>query len=179
MSNDVKRAAADNTIARGSVVSFHYKLHKINADDSVGDLIESSEGGTPVVYLHGHHNIIRGLETAMLGRAPNETFSLTIKPEDGYGLRNNDAVRRVPVKHVYQHKKGKMFRPGEIVTVQTNQGQQQVVVVKPGKFNVDVDFNHPLAGVSLHYEITIEDVRPATSEELAHGHAHGPGGHHH
>ena len=170
---------AGTAIGKDSVVTFHYTLYQANDDGKAGKQLESSAGGNPVAYLHGHKNIVRGLEAAMEGRTIGEEYSLLITPEQGYGLRNDDAVRRVPSKHIYEYKKGKNFRPGQVVTVQTNQGQRQVVVVKPGKFNVDVDFNHPLAGTTLFYEIKIEDVRPATQEELAHGHAHGIGGHHH
>ena len=168
-----------NKIEQNSVVSFHYTLYEATEDGKAGELLESSDGGSPVAYLHGHSNIISGLEKAMAGRSAGEAFELLITPEEGYGARNDDAVQRVPCKHIYEYKKGKNFRPGQVVTVQTNQGQRQVVVLKAGKFNVDVDFNHPLAGTNLYYEIKIEDVRPATQEELAHGHAHGIGGHHH
>jgi len=179
MSNASEQDNTNNTISADKVVTFHYRLFNTDANGDTGELLESSHDHEPVVYLHGHHNIIRGLENAMQGRGVGEEFNLSIPPEEGYGLRNDDAVQRVPCKHIYEYKKGKLFQPGQIVTVQTNQGQRQVMVLKAGKFNVDVDFNHPLAGATLYYEIKIEEVRPATAEELAHGHAHGPGGHHH
>lgn len=179
MSADSVATPIGDKIKKNTVVTFHYRLFQATENGEVGDLLESSEGEEPVVYLHGHKNIVRGLETAMEGREKNEEFSVTIGPEEGYGLRNNDAVQRVPSKHIHQYKKGKTFRPGQVVTVQTNQGARQVVVLKSGKFNVDVDLNHPLAGQSLHYEIKIADIRQATAEEIAHGHVHGPGGHHH
>ena len=166
-------------IQKDSVVAFHYRLFEVDETGGKGREIETSFGESPVVYLHGHNNIVRGLEKAMDKHQTNDEFSLTITPEEGYGLRDEKAIQRIPCKHIHQFKKGKIFKPGEIVTVETNQGARQVMVLKAGKFNVDVDFNHPLAGASLHYEIKIEEVRMATAEELSHGHAHGPGGHHH
>jgi FKBP-type peptidyl-prolyl cis-trans isomerase SlyD len=177
--NDVANENADNVVSKNSVVTFHYQLFSVEDAGERGELMESSYDDSAVVYLHGHNNIVRGLETAMSGRGSGEGFSVTISPEQGYGLRSDEAVQRIPCKHVHEYKKGKTFRPGQVVTVQTNQGARQVIVLKAGKFNLDVDFNHPLAGETLHYEIKIEDVRQATAEELSHGHAHGPGGHHH
>ena len=71
------------------------------------------------------------------------------------------------------------IKAGDVVTINTDDGGKQAVVVKAGKFNVDVDTNHPLAGKTLTFDIQIESIREATEEELAHGHAHGVGGHHH
>ena len=73
----------------------------------------------------------------------------------------------------------KRWRPGMVATVQTEQGQKQVTIVKPGKFMAEVDNNHPLAGQTLHFDIEIVDIREATAEEIAHKHVHGAGGHHH
>ena len=172
--------AADTTlIGPDTVVTFHYRLYNSDGAGGAGEFIESSEGEDPVVYLHGHNNVVKGLEAAMQGRRSGETFTVTISPDEGYGPRNDNAVQRVSCKHLHEYRKNKVFRPGEIVTVQTHHGPRQVVVIKAGKFNVDVDLNHPLAGATLYYDISIADVRPASAEELAHGHAHGPGGHHH
>ena len=71
------------------------------------------------------------------------------------------------------------MKVGQVVSVNTDQGTRQVQILKVGKFNVDVDTNHPLAGIELQFDIDIKEVRQATDEELAHGHAHGPGGHQH
>ncbi len=179
MSDEASVSKEKISIEKNSVVGFHYRLFAVDAEGEKAEELESSFASTPVVYLHGHNNIVSGLEKAMVGKTKDQEFSLTISPEEGYGLRDDKAIRRIPSKHVHQYKKGKTFRPGEVVTVEMNQGARQVMVLKAGKFNLDVDFNHPLAGAALHYEIKIEEVRTATAEELAHGHAHGPGGHHH
>ncbi len=157
-------------IEKDSVVTFHYRL-------SVGEQqVEDSHEGEPLSYLHGHGNIIPGLESEMAGKAAGDSFSATIPPELAYGLRRDDAVARVQMKHVLT--KGRL-EPGQPIMVNTENGPRQVRVLKPGKFVVDVDANHPMAGATLNFAIEIVDVRAASDEELAHGHVHGAGGHHH
>jgi len=158
-------------IAAETVVSFHYTLN-----DNSGKELESSRGGNPAVYMHGTHNIIPGLESAMTGRTVGESFSATITPEDGYGLRDPDRVQRVPIKHLAFS--GKLI-PGAVVQLSTSEGMRTVTVIKAGRHSADIDTNHPLAGQTLVFDIEILDVRNASAEEVSHGHAHGPGGHHH
>ena len=159
------------TIKTNSVVQFHYTLK-----DADGTLIETSSGRDPMAYLHGHNNIIPGLEAAMEGKNVGDSFSVTITPEQAYGERRADALQRIPVKHLQGAKK---WKAGMVAHVQTEQGARQVMIVKVGKFMADVDTNHPLAGRTLAFDIIIDAVRDATEEEVAHGHAHGVGGHHH
>lgn len=157
-------------IARDSVVSFHYRL-------SVGaEMVEDSHDGEPLSYLHGHGNIIRGLEQEMAGRSSGESFTATIPPELGYGPRDKDAVVRVQMKQVLT--KGRLAA-GQQIMINTEHGPRQVRVIKPGKFVVDIDTNHPMAGATLTFAIEIVAERAASAEELAHGHVHGAGGHHH
>lgn len=158
-------------IKNGSVVSFHYTLH-----DEDGTEIENSRGGDPSLYLHGSNNIIRGLERAMEGHSSGDNFTVQVDPVDGYGARNPAAFQRIPVKHIVT--KGKL-KKGQVVSINTDQGVRTVVVTKVGRHMADVDTNHPLAGKSLKFEIDITDVRPGSQDEIAHGHAHGPGGHQH
>ena len=159
------------TIADDSVVSFHYTLR-----DDAGSINESSEGGSPVVYLHGRNAIVPGLERELTGKKSGDKFTATVTPEEGYGLRNESAVQRVPLKHLAT--RGPIVA-GQMVVVNTRDGGRQARVVKVGHFNVDLDLNHPLAGRTLEFDIEIVDVRAATEDELAHGHAHGPDGHGH
>jgi FKBP-type peptidyl-prolyl cis-trans isomerase SlyD len=153
------------------VVTFHYNLRA--SDDSFA---ESSQGKSPVTYMQGHHNIVPGLESEMTGKSSGAKFTATVAPENAYGLRDPSAVQRVPIKHLVS--KGRLV-PGQMVAVNTTSGARHALVLKVGHFNVDVDLNHPLAGKTLVFDIEILDVRDATAEELAHGHAHGPGGHGH
>jgi FKBP-type peptidyl-prolyl cis-trans isomerase SlyD len=158
-------------IGAETVVSFHYRL----LDDS-GQELETSRGGNPATYLHGTHNIIPGLESAMTGRVTGDSFSTTVSPEDAYGLRDPDRVQRVPIKHLAFNGK---LSPGAVVQLSTSDGMRTVTVVKAGRHSADIDTNHPLAGQTLTFDIEIVEVRNASAEEVAHGHVHGPGGHHH
>jgi FKBP-type peptidyl-prolyl cis-trans isomerase SlyD len=156
------------TVQDQKVVSFHYTL-----TDADGQLIESSREREPMTYLHGTGNIIPGLEKAMAGKSAGERFQVTVEPAEAYGEKNSANVQRVSSKHF---KKPKLLQPGQVVGLQTHQGPVQVTVIKVGRFNVDVDANHPLAGQSLSFDVEVTAVRDATDEEKAHGHVHGPGG---
>ena len=158
-------------VAKQTVVSFQYTLY--NAD---GDVLESSGENEPSVYLHGANNIIHGLETAMAGREAGEQFEVELGPEQAYGLRNESLQQRVPIKHLLYNGK---LKPNMVVQLNTDQGRRSATVIKVGRHSADIDTNHPLAGLQLRFDITILDLRPATQEEIAHGHAHGPGGHQH
>jgi FKBP-type peptidyl-prolyl cis-trans isomerase SlyD len=154
-----------------TVVQFHYTLR-----NEAGEELESSRGGEPSVYLHGAKNVIRGLESAMAGRAAGDIFSATLAPEDAYGIRNPEKIQRVPVKHLVS--RGKL-QAGKVAQLNTREGMRAVTVLKVGRHSADIDTNHPLASQILTFDVEIVDVRAATAEELAHGHAHGPGGHQH
>ena len=159
------------TIGDGTVVSFHYKLQ-----DDTGTFNESSESGSPVVYMHGRSNIVPGLEKELAGKKSGDKLTATVAPEEGYGQRNENAVQRVPIKHLATRGP---FSVGQTVVVNTRDGGRQARVLKVGHFNLDLDLNHPLAGRTLTFDIEIVEVRAATEQELAHGHAHGAHGHDH
>ncbi|MEW6982704.1 peptidylprolyl isomerase [Colwelliaceae bacterium 6471] len=158
-------------IADKTVVQFHYTLK-----DQEGTELESSQGGDPMAYLHGHNNMLVGVEKALTDKEAGDKFSVTLQPEDAYGERQEDAIQRVPAKHLQG---AKVWKPGMVAVVHTEQGQRQVTVIKSGKFMVTVDMNPPLAGKVLTFDLDVVDVRAATDEEVEHGHAHGVGGHHH
>lgn len=158
-------------IAKDTVVQFHYTLKAAD-----GAVIEASHGGEPMAYLHGHGNIIPGLEETMEGKEAGVEFSVTVPPEKAYGQRDEEAIQRIPVKHLQGAKK---WKKGMVAHVETEQGQRQVTVIKVGKFMVDVDANHPFSGKELTFDVKVEDIREATAEEIQHGHAHGIGGHQH
>jgi len=150
------------------VVSFHYTLR-----DEHGEQLESSREGDPMTYLHGAGNIIPGLEKAMVGKVAGDQFEASVEPAEAYGERDENGVQRIPAKHF---KQAGRLEPGQVVVLQTRQGPRQVRVVKVGRFNVDIDTNHPMAGLSLTFDVEVTDVRDATAEEVTHGHVHGPGG---
>lgn len=158
-------------ISKNAVVSFHYSLK-----NAQGEELENNRGENPTLYLHGANNIIPGLEKAMEGRSAGDSFEIDLTPTEAYGERREDMAQRVPAK--YLKHEGKL-RPGQTVRINTDKGMRSATVIKVGKFSVDVDMNHPLAGQQLHFSIEIADVRQATAEEVQHGHAHGVGGHQH
>ncbi|MFA5496133.1 MAG: peptidylprolyl isomerase [Porticoccaceae bacterium] len=158
-------------IDNNKVVYFHYRLSEVGED-----ALETSDANEPAAYLHGHGNIIPALEEAMAGREAGEELSVTLSPEQAYGHREEGRQQRVPIKHLVT--KGRL-RPGMAVKVNTGDGPVDARILKVGKFNVDLDLNHPLAGLSLTFDIRISEVREATAEEIAHRHVHGTGGHHH
>lgn len=162
-------------IENNKVVSLHYRL----TEAELG-LIEDSHDGAPVVYLHGHNGMIKGLEEALTGKKAGDTFTVSLSPEKAYGPRQEGAIQRVSVKHLINpgHRKIQ-YKPGMVVQVNTSEGIRPVTVVKAGLKTVDVDTNHPLAGMTLTFDVEVVAVRDATAEEIEHGHVHGEGGHHH
>lgn len=162
-------------IEKNMVVTFHYRV-----SESGREALEDSRGGEPLVYLHGYGGMIPGVEEALTGKQAGEHVTVSVPPEKGYGPRNEDAVQRISKSHVLNAPKGKVkFEPGMLVQVNTPRGPRSVIVLKVGMTTLDVDANHPLAGRTLDFDIDVVDVREASEEEVAHGHAHGVGGHDH
>ena len=159
-------------IERDKVIAFNYILR-----DEAGVELERSEKAKPTVYLHGHGNIMQGLEDELKGKSEGDELSVTLPPEKAYGFRKQDAEQRIPIKHLLtKHKK---YKTGMAVKVNTDNGPKDVVIIKVGRFNVDVDNNHPLAGKTIIFDINIEKIRNATGDEISHGHTHGIDGHDH
>lgn len=158
-------------IENNKVVSFHYTL-----TNEKGETVESSRDREPMAYLHGAGNIIPGLEKALVGKMTGDQFEVTVQPNEAYGERKENGVQRIPAKHF---KQAHSLQKGQRLVLQTKQGPVQVTVVKVGRFNIDVDTNHPLAGQALTFDVEVTEVRDATAEEISHGHVHGPGGAHH
>ncbi len=155
-------------IGKDTVVGFHYTLK-----DASGGVLESSDGGEATIYLHGNGSLFPALEKALEGKSAGDSIEETLSPEDTYGQPKADAQARVPKKHLLT--KGKLM-PGQVVHVNTEHGARQATVVKVGLKTVDIDTNHPLAGQTLTFAITVDSVRAATAEEISHGHVHGHGG---
>jgi FKBP-type peptidyl-prolyl cis-trans isomerase SlyD len=158
-------------IEHNKAVTFHYTLR----DDS-GVQVESNRKGAGQAYLHGHRNLLPALESALEGRVAGDSFTVGFTPDQAYGPRREGSIQRVPIKQLSAP--GKLV-PGMVVGVRSEGGMRRAVVVKVGKFNADVDLNHPLAGKGLVFDIEVIAVRDATAEELAHGHVHGAEGHQH
>jgi FKBP-type peptidyl-prolyl cis-trans isomerase SlyD len=159
------------SIAANQVVSIHYTL---KGDD--GEVIDSSAAREPLTYLHGHGNLIPGLERELLGKSSGDKLQVKIVPADGYGEYDPQLVQRVPRRSL----KGiANVRVGMRLQAQTAQGLRAVTVTHITGDMVTLDGNHPLAGQNLNFDVEVAAVRPATEEELSHGHVHGPDGHHH
>jgi len=159
------------TESAARVVTFHYTVREAG-----GEEIQSSRGGEPMVVLLGAGNLIPGVDSALAEMSVGEARTVEIPPEQGYGDRDEALVQRVPRK---LFEKVPNLAAGMQLIANGPQGPQVVTVVKVGMSVVDVDMNHPLAGKTLKFDLELTEARDATAEEIAHGHAHGPGGHAH
>ncbi|HCS27752.1 MAG TPA: peptidylprolyl isomerase [Spongiibacteraceae bacterium] len=152
-------------IANDCVVAFHYTL----TDDN-GVELDSSKGGEPLAYLHGHGGIIPGLENELTDKAKGDSLKVVVQPADGYGDFNPDMLQQVP-REAFQGVDS--IEAGMQFQAQGEGGQMQMVVVREvTDETVLVDGNHPLAGQVLNFDVSIEEVRAASAEEIEHGHVH-------
>ncbi|QTH65128.1 peptidylprolyl isomerase [Psychrosphaera ytuae] len=154
-------------IANNSVVTMHYAVK-----DKEDNLIDSSYDSEPLVLLQGSKFLIEGLENALIGHEKGDTFEVAVDAENAYGPRHDGLVQRIG---------NEMFADFDVevgmqLRATTDNGDQTVIVVDKDDESVTVDGNHPLAGVDLKFDVEIIDVREATADEIAHGHAHGAGG---
>lgn len=155
-------------IQKNSVVSFHYAL-----TDDEGKNLDSSSGGDPLAYLHGAGNIIPGLEKALEGKSAGDSLKVPVVAAEGYGEVQQELIQEVP-KTAFQGVDA--IEVGMQFEAQTSQGGTvPVTVTAVTDEMVTVDGNHPLAGVNLNFDVSIEAVRKATEEEIAEGHSHDSG----
>ena len=158
-------------VAQNNVVSIHYTL-----TNDAGETLDSSrERGEPLAYLHGHGNIIPGLEQALLGKSTGDTLDVTVEAADGYGERHDALIQQVP-REAFQGVD--QLEPGMQFQAQTDAGPRLFVITDIEGEQVTVDGNHPLAGQRLHFDVEITEVRDATQGELEHGHVHQNGDDH-
>ena len=158
-------------IAEKHVVTLNYTLK-----DNDDNIIDQSEDGS-FYYLHGASNIIPGLENALTGKSSGDALSVSVAPEEGYGPRDDARIQEVPRDAFPPEPE---IEPGMQFNAEGPDGQAvMVTIAKVEDGTITVDGNHPLAGVTLNFDVTIADIRDASAEELDHGHVHGPGGHHH
>jgi len=158
-------------VEQNSVVTLHYTLK-----DDAGKTLDSSVSGDPLTYLHGHGNLVAGLERELAGKNVGDKLHVKVAAADGYGEYDKELVQKIPRRAL----KGiSNVRVGMRLHAQTEHGPRAVTVTQILGDMVTIDANHPLAGQTLNFDIEITDLRAATEEELEHGHVHGPGGHHH
>lgn len=158
-------------VSENTVVKLEYSLH-------LGDgvIIDRSDEGAPLAYLHGAGQIVPGLEQKLEGLEAGQSLQLAVEPKDGYGERDPRKIQEFPRQMFGQQP---MKAGDQFIAVDEDQNQIPVRIQAVADDKVTVDFNHPLAGKTLHFSVKIAEVRAATEEELAHGHAHGDGGEHH
>jgi FKBP-type peptidyl-prolyl cis-trans isomerase SlyD len=167
-------------VQKNMVVSVNYEL---KVDENGELVIADKSEGNPLVFLHGAGMLLPEFEQNILGKTIGDTVSFQISAENGYGVRSEQDVVSIPIDS-FKDQEGKVdtniVRAGNVLPMMDQNGRQfQGIVCEVTDDAVVMDFNHPMAGKELHFTVTVVDVRPATEEELAHGHVHGPGGHHH
>ena len=160
------------TIAAGKVVSVHYTLR-----DDDGEVIDSSAGGEPLDFLHGAGNIVPGLERQLTGKQVGDKVTAVVPPEEAYGMPEGPGPQPVPRSSFPDDVE---LESGLQFFARGPSGDRiPLWVVEVTDDTVLVDGNHPLAGMTLHFDVEVVGLRDATAEEQAHGHPHGEGGHHH
>lgn len=158
-------------IGPGVVAHFHYTL-----TNDAGEVLDSSSGRDPLPYLHGAGNIVPGLEQQMAGKRPGDQFRAVVEPGDGYGERDDRPLQPVPLDAFPQ---GVVPQVGMQFLVEGPGGEPMPIwVAKVTPAAAFIDFNHPLAGVRLHFDVEVTHLRAASPAELEHGHPHGPGDSH-
>ena len=169
-------------IATNSVVSVTYKLNS-KPEGGQETFIEQADKNNPLTFLFGVGGMIAGFESNLNGLGVGDSFNFSVKPEDAYGEKHPDNIVELPVE-AFKDEKGEvqrdMLQVGKTIPMQDNEGHHmRGTITKVGINEVTMDFNHPLAGQYLRFEGEVISVRAASADELAHGHVHGPGGHHH
>lgn len=153
-------------ITKDVVVEMHF-----NYQDQSGTVLDKTDQDRPTLYLHGHQNMLEGIETAVEGKQAGDSVSVTLAPEAAFGERQEDAELRVSLKHLQGAKK---WKAGMKAVVQTEKGMAEVTVLKVGLKMATIDTNHPNAGKTLTFNLDIVSVRQATEEELKQGSAQQP-----
>lgn len=163
---------SESTVAADKVILMHYTL-----TNDAGEVLDSSRDGEPLPYLHGHANIVPGLEAALEGKAAGEKLQVAVPPKEGYGERHD-----IPAQPVQREAFPAELEiaPGMQFFAEGPDGSPIPVWVEAVEGgNVMITGNHPLAGETLNFDVEIVSIRDASDDEIAHGHVHGPGGHHH
>ena len=157
------------TIADKSVVGISYLLK-----NDQGEELDGSSDGEPLLYLHGYRNIVQGLEEALAGKNIGDSLNVVVPPEKAYGEKKAEMMGKVPLSAF--EGMGEV-KPGMRFDAEGPDGHRQMIVIEEvGEEEVTINGNHPLAGETLHFDVTVESIREATAEELDHGHVHKPGG---
>lgn len=152
------------TISENKVVTIDYTLK-----DKDNNVLDTSEGKTPLSYIHGKGQLIKGVENNLEGKKAGDSLQMEVQPADGYGEYNPQLIAKIPRENIDIKEELQIGMP---LQVQGDQGTQVVYVAKIEDKEVVLDGNHPLAGAVLYFDVSVKDVREATAEELDHGHVH-------
>ena len=153
-------------ISEKKAVIMHYTLKNDN-----GEVLDSSEGSDPLSYVHGHGQVISGLENALTGKKKGDKLDVSIDPKDAYGIRDEKLVQVAPLSGF---KGTDEIKVGNQYQIETPEGVVVATVTNLENEEVTLDMNHPLSGETLHFNVEIVDVRDASEEELNPVHVHGP-----
>lgn len=165
-------------IDQNHVVAISYTLREKDSPE----IIEKVEETDPFVFLFGAGNLLEKFEANLSGKTVGDNFDFVLVATDAYGIMEAEAIVDVPIEVFMQD--GKLMEdlviPGRQVRLVDQQGNPLTgIVLERGLEKIKIDFNHPMAGKDLHFTGKVLQIRPATQEEIDHGHVHGPGGHHH
>lgn len=158
-------------ISKNKVVSIGYTL-----TDTKGEVLDSSSKDSPLQFIHGQGHLIPGLEKALEGKSAGDTIKAQIPAKEAYGARDEALMQAIPKENFEEIPDLKV---GMELEAESDDGVRVITIVGIEDDTVMVDGNHPLAGMDLNFDVTIMGVREATTDELGHGHVHGPGDHHH
>ena len=161
---------SQDSVQNGIVVSINYKL---TVD---GELLDSSDEAGPLQFLAGHDNIVPGLERKMIGMKIGDSKDVVVSPADGYGEFDEEGFMDVPRNELPDDLE---IEEGLELNITDDDGEEQYARVDSMTDDmVRLDFNHPLAGAELHFNVTVVALREPTKDELEHGHVHEEGHHH-
>tara|TARA_B100001996_G_C18387366_1_gene487766 strand:- start:125 stop:613 length:489 start_codon:yes stop_codon:yes gene_type:complete len=161
----------DGVVEQDMVASVHYTGNFLD-----GEVFDSSEGREPLSFLVGHGQMIPGFEHELMGASVGEKREFTLTPDRAYGERDEKNIQKMDRSNFPE---GMDLQVGMVMGADSDQGPIQFSISEIDDDTVTVDFNHQMAGMTLCFSVEVVELRPATEEEKAHGHAHGPGGHHH
>lgn len=166
-------------ITKNKVVSLTYEL---KLDNDKGQVVDQADKDQPLVFLFGVGNLLPKFESNIESLNVNDTFEFTLEADDAYGHANDEALIELPIDIFKVEGKvdENMLQVGNVIPMQDNNGNPlEGLVVEVGAEQVKMDFNHPLAGKTLHFTGAVVDIREASAEEISHGHVHGAHGHQH
>lgn len=158
-------------IEKDSVATIHYTL-----TNEEGEVLDTSQGGDPLKYLQGHGNLVPGLEKELEGKKPGDSFKTVVEPAEAYGEYDDNLIFTVEKS---EFEDPDQLEIGTNFQAEIGGDAKLCTVMDLGEDTVKFNANHPLSGMTLSFDISVQDVRSATEEELEHGHVHGDGGHHH